>query len=581
MRQAHPTPTSRVSRRTGTLVLMRACGTLAIVATSCTSGAGGPEQSPTKWSDDITASTNWSETMCPIVVDKPIRVGGGNGEAITLKIDAGCEIRFEADGGIGVDMNGAIEAIGTDESPITMRPVHDAEHWEGLGFSTSDDSPLSTLDHVVIRRAGVQIFGGHPLVRHITVRDSLVDGISLARTSGAGFAVGSMAITSTMNGGAGLALDFDDLDEIPDGCDFSANGIGGVFARLDDDLESKVLDHSLTLHGIDATYVVPKPIEISGSPAPMLTLEAGATIETPFIVVGGTAPGGLRALGSAERPAGFKGTGPTPFGGLRLTSLTTETVLVHTNIVDADVGMFIWNATATLQHVHIEASNTGISIGQVNTSGELTADSTAVEIEALYPVVTRVDAVTTLPAVDSSYVGDQILVVGGDAIRRSGTWHAFGGIVYGMSQTSILVGSSSGDPVTLTIEPGTRIGFAGGVGQVSVGPGADLIARGTAADPIVFTGPAPGSWSGIGFGNPTSASILDHVIVENAGGFSSNGAIAMRAPYPIIQNSTVTGSASCGIYVVCDSQSGPPSISNITYSGNQAGDLCAVGCPAQ
>lgn len=85
--------------------------------------------------------------------------------------------------------------------------------------------------------------------------------------------------------------------------------------------------------------------------------------------------------------------------------------------------------------------------------------------------------------------------------------------------------------VRLTIEPGVTVKFTTGTALQINGK---LIAQGTGSNPIVFTSsqlhPAPGNWAYILFsdssvdatydvdGNYTGGSILEHAVVEYAGG---------------------------------------------------------------
>jgi hypothetical protein len=113
---------------------------------------------------------------------------------------------------------------------------------------------------------------------------------------------------------------------------------------------------------------------------------------------------------------------------------------------------------------------------------------------------------------------------------------------------------------TLTIEPGVTVRFAQGTALAING---QLLVRGTAANPVRFTGTAltPGHWGFIKFeadstdatyddnGVYTAGSILQHAIVEYAGSVSANpGAIVATQASPYIEHVTVRYSAQYGIY---------------------------------
>jgi len=117
--------------------------------------------------------------------------------------------------------------------------------------------------------------------------------------------------------------------------------------------------------------------------------------------------------------------------------------------------------------------------------------------------------------------------------------------------------------VTLTIEPGVVVKFEN---ERSLQIDGQLIARGTAENPIIFTSnqpnPSPGDWGYILFtdssvdatydsdGNYVSGSILEHCIVEYAGGVSvsNNGAVRINNAHPLINDCIIKNNKAPGIY---------------------------------
>lgn len=101
-----------------------------------------------------------------------------------------------------------------------------------------------------------------------------------------------------------------------------------------------------------------------------------------------------------------------------------------------------------------------------------------------------------------------------DTISASQTWS---GTVYVQGAVSVVEGA------VLTIEPGTHVIFAADA-QLDVGwnsSAATLLASGTEDAPIAFCGQAgdPGYWKGLLIeNNVTSNSVLEHVLVADAGG---------------------------------------------------------------
>ncbi|MBC8422427.1 MAG: right-handed parallel beta-helix repeat-containing protein, partial [Chloroflexi bacterium] len=118
--------------------------------------------------------------------------------------------------------------------------------------------------------------------------------------------------------------------------------------------------------------------------------------------------------------------------------------------------------------------------------------------------------------------------------------------------------------VTLTIEPGTTVKFDSLKALTVQGT---LVARGSEANPILFTssaaGPAKGDWGYIYFtdsstdatfdgdGNYTSGPVIQYALVEYAGGaaVSENGAIRIDASSPYIDHNIIRDNKADGVHV--------------------------------
>jgi hypothetical protein len=117
--------------------------------------------------------------------------------------------------------------------------------------------------------------------------------------------------------------------------------------------------------------------------------------------------------------------------------------------------------------------------------------------------------------------------------------------------------------VTLTVEPGTRVRFAGLRALVVEGA---LVARGLPTNPITLTSnlstPSPGDWGYLyftgssadavfdGAGNYLSGSILEYAVVEYAGGVTgldTNGAVRVEASAPYLHLNTIRNNADSGV----------------------------------
>ncbi len=109
-----------------------------------------------------------------------------------------------------------------------------------------------------------------------------------------------------------------------------------------------------------------------------------------------------------------------------------------------------------------------------------------------------------------------------------------------------------------------------------------LIARGTAAAPIIFTSaapqPQPGDWRSIAFtGTGTAGSVLEHALVFYGGSglLSPGSVVATAGASPSILRSTIAQSGQNGIYSDDVSR---PDVLNCTFAGNL---LFAASVPAE
>jgi len=210
--------------------------------------------------------------------------------------------------------------------------------------------------------------------------------------------------------------------------------------------------------------------------------------------------------------------------------------------------------------------------------------SGASDPSAPFPVRMSLNTVGTLPTgVYTGNASDLIQVVGegnpaveiDDEFHNRGVPYQIGGPAgaFGL----VVVNGTSG-LATLTIDPGVEIRFysaGSNYGGLFVGTSGStvatgrLIASGTAAAPIVFTGaggaPVAGSWEGITFfGALASGNVLDHVVIDAAGrnggdaGFGcppssvaeTSGALKIFSPpsASFLTNSSITRSSTHGVF---------------------------------
>ncbi|MCE7989772.1 MAG: hypothetical protein DYG89_52165 [Caldilinea sp. CFX5] len=123
--------------------------------------------------------------------------------------------------------------------------------------------------------------------------------------------------------------------------------------------------------------------------------------------------------------------------------------------------------------------------------------------------------------------------------------------------------------LTLTIEPGVEVIFAGNTPPIS----GHLVANGTASEPILFTSvnKTPGGWGGLRIQSPsqsTRASVtLSHVVSEYAGliNNTTGGHLHLFAANATITNVTFRNGGSHGVAMTLDSN---VTITDSTFTGN-------------
>jgi len=127
----------------------------------------------------------------------------------------------------------------------------------------------------------------------------------------------------------------------------------------------------------------------------------------------------------------------------------------------------------------------------------------------------------------------------------------------------------------LVLQPGVDLRFANDT-QIYISQNGSLNAVGTAAKPIALTGinPAPGYWAGIQWVSSTSSNNhLSYVTVSHGGGDaarSGNLILDGNNVNLVIENSTISGSAGYGLYLL--DNNAMITQNNVTYTNNDKGE---------
>lgn len=351
-------------------------------------------------------------------------------------------------------------------------------------------------------------------------------------------------------------------------------------------------------HVLTGSVTVTNGATLTIEPCTQVELWPGASIVVGNSLLGES--GNLVAVGTADEPIRFRTvSGGDDWGFVRVQAPGTaefEHVIFEDGgnngvffgaslIVEGD-GLPPLKEVVAARHVEVRRSG-GVGV-LIDAWGSFTDDSDSVTVTGSgqrfpdegYPMRLQAQALAGLPV--GTYTGnafDLIQVDGGEAISAGFTLRDPGVpfVVDGASSFGLTVARlAPTDPVpVLTLEAGVEIGFESGL-RFEIGdngqPGA-LVVNGTEADPVLLTARVtnlvPGSWAGLHFQEPpgTAANLVDHLVVEYAGGTCGagcinlschsfvegrpdNAAILFRGWRPataFITNSTVRQSAGYGI----------------------------------
>ena len=299
-------------------------------------------------------------------------------------------------------------------------------------------------------------------------------------------------------------------------------------------------------------YIVQSPIDVTDS----LTIEAGTVVhfeqEAGLRVTGSS--GSLDAAGSAGNPVRFAGTQPTPgwWRGIEMwrTGSTNPSSLDHARIehagyADANDPAFSLQlgtpGTTDVTDVNVIAiTNTTIRDGagfglyatRFSTVSAFADNTITGHADAPVRASARnsgfLDGASDLTGNANDYVqidGDEQVGITDqiNAITEPITWTRLA------SDVPYRFDGAARVEAELTVDPGVTVEFVAD-GELRVTDGGSIVADGTSAAPILFTGTesVPGHWNGIIIWRPgvSAQSVLDHVTIEHAGG------VPVSPPFP-------------------------------------------------
>ncbi len=540
----------------------------------------------------LSGTATWAAQSVPWVLDNRMEVRGEDNPVLTL--EAGVHVQTTGGGWIRVGDSepGSLVADGAADNPVVFEssePEPTSGGWNGLVFGPKVLSGAA-LRHTVVRHGGQDSLSAHKGCVTLTtsnpgrvsITDStfeLCDQASIAATAN-GVTFGENA-RNTFKDGDGMWLHPTAVGSVSGGQTYDDGAINAI--------NDGVVPASATWHAQSAPWVVNNRVEVKGDDNPVLTLEAGITLQFTgggWLRIGDGAAGSLVAAGTAEVPVILESNEiePTPggwngivFAGGTLSGASLSNTIVRHGGQDSlsahkgcvtlttDNPGRVSITDSTFEHcaqAGVAAHGNGVSFG---THSGNTYRSCGGGLWLHPTAVGSVSADQTFEDTPANSIIDGRLV-------DDATWGAQP--VPWVVDNRVEVRGEAPEAVTLTVEAGATLHFTSG-GWLRVGDGGDggrLIVNGTADAPVTFDadGPEPvaGGWNGIVFLSGTlSGSLIDHARILHAGQDSLSahkGGVTMHdtAAKVTVRNSTFQDNEQADLWHDCEST---PTLGSNTY----------------
>jgi hypothetical protein len=486
---------------------------------------------------DIVEDTTWSGT---VRLEGSVTVTDG----ATLTIAPGTQIIAAADSQLEIGWNSSAATLiaeGTAAAPILFcGATADAGFWQGV-IVRNNVTSNSTLHNVLIADAGgsaqALLIQSELSVQGVQVENSGADGVRAAQ-----FAEASTGLS--VRGADGFAVALTDaraVSPFPLGGTFSDNGLNVIQLEFDD------IPISAAFHDLGIPYVQESAVTVTEG----ATAHFDAGVEYQFaadayLEVGWNSDDAiLEIAGTTEAPVVFRGVDETAgyWGGLlvrnnvRTSSTIANLVLRHGGGGAAPALRL--DAAIRLNDVRLELNETGAQIGAQGLD-EASTNLSITTTEAV-PLTVLPNALISLPegGVFTGNQTDHIAIQAGD--------YSVTGTVPNLGVPYRVLGAIDTIESSMTIAAGTHF-IMSADSDIEFGWNgntATIIAEGTAAAPIRFTGldPVAGYWAGLIIGtNVVSASKLDYVEVSHGADY------CLRVQNPItVTNSTFSTCTGAGI----------------------------------
>ncbi|MDQ6422456.1 copper amine oxidase N-terminal domain-containing protein [Paenibacillus sp. LHD-117] len=270
------------------------------------------------------AGETWTACGSPHFVKGDFLVEGL--ESPVLTIEAGAVVRFEKDASlvVGNEEPGGLIINGSTSKPVVLTADSsgpNAGFWKGIRFGEAAVRDKASITGARIEYAGEEdkgalYLGAAGLQLNMTVKDSefknsLFAGIHMVDNSRLSENSGNIKITGTKAGtyGGGFPIVTYLLGShlVPNGT-YTGNDIDAV--RITGTNTYDILTKSATWRNVGVPYDMEITVTVEGPSNPVLTIEPGVTTKwgpDTFLEIANSNGGGLKAVGTKEKPIVFSG----------------------------------------------------------------------------------------------------------------------------------------------------------------------------------------------------------------------------------------------------------------------------------
>jgi flagellar hook assembly protein FlgD len=512
----------------------------------------------------ISSNTTWTTAGSPYVVTGTVYVYGTPSTLVTLTIQAGVQVKFNAGTSLYVGSGankGALNTAGTAGSPVVLtsnQGTHTPGYWAAVRFEPGS-AGTSLLQYTTIEYGGstaangsVYVTGGSPTFQNCTIRNGNGNAIQVS----SGSLTLSSVTTSTTGGTYSISM--------PLTTAVTTTGTHAFDKPIE--LRSGTIQTDTTWRNLGAPYVLSATSYVYKDTvtASILTVEAGVEVRfnsATWLYVGyATSKGTVNAQGTAASPVLFTSNQvthtPGYWGGIRFepgamaASLLQYATIEYAGSTASNGSVYVNGSSPTLQNCTIRNGNgNGIQVASGGLSlSSVTTSTTGGTYSISMPLTTSVTTTGT-------HAFDKPIELRSGTIQTDMTWRNLGA-PYVLSATSYVY-KDTVTASTLTVEAGVEVRFPAGA-WLYAGSGGNkgtLNVQGTAASPVLFTSNqvthTPGYWGGIRFEpGSAAASLLRYTTIEYAGSAVGTGSVYVNGSSPTLQNCTIRYSSADGVKVV-------------------------------